>query len=87
MQNWRRKPLLLLLEQIVGGGGSMNMTKVIVEVIERYGGVYSKDLQSRLASFGVGKPRIRPLHVVSLSLHVCKSCCMLADVYAYKRPC
>ena len=44
--------MLLSLERVVDGGGSDNLTKVIVDGLKNHAGVAEADLVSRFASFG-----------------------------------
>ena len=53
-EGWERKPMLLSLERVLDGGGSNNLTQVIVEAIKNQGGITEADLQTRFASFGAG---------------------------------
>ena len=50
--NWKRKPLLLSLERVTDGGGSDNLTAVILGALKNAAGFKETELVTRLASFG-----------------------------------
>ncbi len=52
MQNWVRIPILILLDQIVEGSGSDNLTKVIMEALMIGGGVPKDQIAQKLICFG-----------------------------------
>jgi hypothetical protein len=54
-QDWQRLPMLLSLEQVVDGGTSKNLTKVIATAVKKAGGFDRKDIASKFMSFGTGK--------------------------------
>lgn len=53
-ENWERKPMLLSLERVMDGGGSDNLTGVIVGAVKNCAGIEEVDLATRFASFGAG---------------------------------
>ena len=55
-EGWERLSILLLLEHVVAGAGSNNLTTVIVHAVKNYGGLDDDNLVGRMASFGAGKP-------------------------------
>ena len=64
-EGWERKPMLLLLERVTDGGGSDNLTKVIVDAVKKYGGVTEADLATCFASFGAGTTSFLSMHSIS----------------------
>ena len=53
--------MLLSLERVVNGGGSDNLTNVIVGALKNQAGIKEVDLFSRFASFGAGALKSKPL--------------------------
>lgn len=45
-------PILIFLEQVIEGGGSDNLTKVIMGVLKKEGGVFDANVARKLMSFG-----------------------------------
>jgi hypothetical protein len=46
-------PIFIFLEQVIEGGGLDNLTKVIVGVLRKKGGVFDANVAGKLMSFGV----------------------------------
>ncbi len=53
VQNWCKVPILLNLQQVIKGGGSNNLTTMLVNSITTVGGLSKGDLVAKLVSFGV----------------------------------
>jgi len=53
VQGWKWIPILLTLEQMVSGGTTDSLTKVIVANVLQFGGLLKTNLASNLIGFGV----------------------------------
>jgi hypothetical protein len=52
VQDWCHLPILFFLEQVIEGRGLDNLTKVIMGVLKKKGGVFSINVVGKLMPFG-----------------------------------
>ena len=52
VKDYVRVPLLLTLEQVIGGTGSDNLTRVLLDVLWEVGGLTREQIQEKLLCFG-----------------------------------
>ncbi len=52
VQDWCHLPILIFKIQVIEGGGSNNLTKVIMGVFKKEGGVFDVNVGGKLMSFG-----------------------------------
>jgi hypothetical protein len=52
VESFRKVPLLLNLERVVGGGFSNNFTLLILRSLKEYGGMIVEQIASKVVCFG-----------------------------------